>query len=195
MPLHKCIYCNYSTEIKHSYNKHLKTKKHENIINNINNKDTNIITSTPDEMTDVIYNCKYCTQIFTRHNTLIRHENKYCKNKNETLKFKEMEDKYKKEIERLHKRIEKLLLTQGNTTTIINIDKQINFNSCGSNDISQISAGFVENLLKIPHGSTPMMIEDDNQYIKYKDSYNNSQNNNPNETVINCELVILNNRK
>ena len=40
MPIYECCNCNYRTTIKTQYNRHLKTKKH---MNKLNNNDINVI--------------------------------------------------------------------------------------------------------------------------------------------------------
>ena len=67
--------------------------------------------------------------------------------------------KNKLELKKLQKRIEELI-EQKNTTTIINIDKQINLNSYGSEDLSHITTIFKDNLLKAPYSAIPKMIEE-----------------------------------
>ena len=130
--------------------------------------------------------CKYCNKTFTRQNNLTIHiknscknnlerekiENKYKKeleNKEKEIEYKykkelenkkELEIKYKKEIEILHKKIEFLMEQKQGPTTIINIDKQINLNNYGSEDLSHITSGFKDNLLKVPFVAIPKMIEE-----------------------------------
>jgi hypothetical protein len=122
--------------------------------------------------TNIKFKCGYCDKLFNTMPSKKRHESQYCKgNEKETeieeLKAiilenkknkKEIEAKYKKDIKNLYKQIE-LLLEQKPTTTIINIDKQINLNSYGKEDLSHITSGFKDHLLKIPFVSIPKMIE------------------------------------
>ena len=115
-----------------------------------------------------IYECKYCQKTFTRYNNLNRHIKQFCsiyKNENNTIEkletiIIENENKYKKEIDKLHKKIELLLEQKQVPTTIINIDKQINLNSYGNEDMSHITSGFKDNLLKVPFIAIPKMIEE-----------------------------------
>ena len=74
-------------------------------------------------------------------------------------KFRIMfEERYRSEINLLQKQIEKLLEQKGNT--IINIEKQINLNSYGNEDLSHITADFKDELLKVPYVAIPKMIEE-----------------------------------
>jgi len=116
--------------------------------------------------------CEYCTKKFTRQNNLTVHLKKSCKKYNDNKKIMEIENKYKleleiqkretdfykNEIENLQKRIEDLI--NKNRTTIINIDKQINLNSYGCEDMSHITENFKEQMLKIPFVAIPKMIEE-----------------------------------
>ena len=125
--------------------------------------------------------CEYCNKTFTRQNNLTVHLKKSCKkydekqkiieleNKEKELKNKEkelekkekeLEKKYKDEIEKLHQKIEFLMEQKQGPTTIINIDKQINLNSYGSEDMSHITENFKDQMLKIPFVAIPKMIEE-----------------------------------
>ena len=122
---------------------------------------------------DYIYVCEYCNKCFNRKDNLKRHVKNYCENKKENderiieieNKYKEEleiqkkeTDFYKNEIENLQKRIGELI--DKNRTTIINIDKQINLNSYGSEDMSHITENFKDQMLKIPFVAIPKMIEE-----------------------------------
>ena len=116
--------------------------------------------------------CKYCSKTFTRQNNLNVHLKNSCKKYKEDQRIIEIENKYKIELEiqkkqqefykgeidNLHKRIEELI--DKNRTTIINIDKQINLNSYGSEDMSHVTDNFKNQMLKIPFVAIPKMIEE-----------------------------------
>ena len=76
----------------------------------------------------------------------------------EKEKIQKENEKFKKEIIELHQKIEKLIEQKGNTT-IINIDKQINLNNYGNEDLSHITNCFKDNLLKVQQ-AIPKMIEE-----------------------------------
>ena len=132
------------------------------------NKSESIINSE-----DYIYVCEYCNKCFNRKDNLKRHIKNYCEYKKENdERILEIENKYKEEleiqkketdfykneIENLQKRIGELI--DKNRTTIINIDKQINLNSYGSEDMSHITENFKDQMLKIPFVAIPKMIEE-----------------------------------
>ena len=274
----------YSNEHKMNTNEH-------NAISNEHKMNTNEHKmNTNEHKPNKMIKCTYCDKMFNTGPSKRRHEIKYCeivnkekeqieelkaiivdnKNNEDVLKAiilekKKNEEKYKRDIEHLYKQIEILMEKKGNTTTIINIDKQINLNSYGKEDLSHITAGFKDNLLKIPFVSISKMIEevhfsdkkpenknimlpnkkenyvkvyednkwvfkdkkstitklvDDNynilddhyedtkdneekpiqpyaekQYVNFRDLYNEGDKDLQNEIRVDCELVLLNNRK
>ncbi len=120
-----------------------------------------------------IYECQYCENRFTTIPNKRRHELHYCKKnvnlslvKDETIKntINVMVSKHEKEKKQLYKQIEKLIDKAGNTNTV-NIQanthntQNIKLNSYGKEDLSHITDIFKTNLLKIPHGMIPKMIE------------------------------------
>ena len=125
------------------------------------------------EMNTNELNCKYCNNFFNTAPSRRRHELHYCKIKkenenankelkliieNQKIELEKQQDFYKGEIENLHKRIGELI--DKNRTTIINIDKQINLNSYGNEDMSHITENFKDQMLKIPFVAIPKMIEE-----------------------------------
>ena len=130
-------------------------------------------TNTHNSLTnsgEQIFMCEYCNKSFNRKDNLKRHIKNYCENKKENdkliieienkykLELEKQQDFYKGEIENLHKRIGELI--DKNRTTIINIDKQINLNSYGNEDMSHITEKFKDQMLKIPFIAIPKMIEE-----------------------------------
>ena len=182
MSHYKCVQCSFSTKIKQHYYRHLNTKKHERNIeeNGMKTDKYNKMSTNEHKMstnehkmskTDLDkYNCEYCCKEFSTHANKRRHEIHYCENninitKEKELNYKklyldkeETENKYKNEIDKLHQKIE--ILLEKNTITNIFIDKQINLNSYGKEDLSHITSGFKDHLLKIPFVSISKMIEE-----------------------------------
>ena len=180
--MYECDYCNYKTSIKTQYNRHLNTKKHINKLKEIDGKLMKMMELSTNEhkmSTNELF-CRYCNKLLTTIPIKRRHELYYCKKNLERKeiennkvikeienkykeelenKEKELELKYKEEIEKLHQKIE-ILILQKNTPTIINIDKQINLNNYGSEDLSHITDNFKNQMLKIPFVAIPKMIEE-----------------------------------
>ena len=181
----QCEKCNYSTTIKCNFNKHLKTKKHilkvqtttyDLPLNNseieknskfphkVREKSINSLTN-PQFVREKKYKsnttnfvCDKCGKEFSREDNLKRHLYKYC---NQSKEFKEifkiMNDNHKKEKEELKNQIDMLLNKVGNNTTINNT---IILNNYGNEDLSHITNSLKTQLLKIPYGMIPKMIEE-----------------------------------
>ena len=70
--MHECKYCNYTTNVKSNFKKHIMTRKHLK----------NVETPIPSiELTSekAKYFCEYCKKTFTRKDNLIRHNSNHCK--------------------------------------------------------------------------------------------------------------------
>jgi hypothetical protein len=149
-----------TNEHKMSTNEHkMSTNEHKKSINELSCRYCNkLLTTIPIKRRHELYYCKKnLERKEIENNKVIKEiENKY----KEELKYKEeIELKYKEEIEKLHQKIE-ILILQKNTPTIINIDKQINLNNYGSEDLSHITENFKDQMLKIPFVAIPKMIEE-----------------------------------
>jgi hypothetical protein len=160
MVLYKCDCCNYSSNIKTHYNRHLKTKKH---IKTYIPFETNMVMTTNDhkmttndhKMTtnDHKFSCEFCGELFSTHAHKRRHELYYCKENGSSKKIINEKNKL---IKVLQKQIDKLIDKAGNTTTITN---NIQLNSYGNEDLSHITDQIKKSMLKIPYGMIPKMVE------------------------------------
>ena len=143
-----CGLCNFGTNLKTDFNRHLNTKKHIKITN-----------SQPQ-----VYKCQFCDKEFNSKPSKRRHELHRCKNNSaklkEQLENKEEEIKSMK-VERidLFKKIDKLLDKVGDTN-IQTINNTINVNSYGKEDYSHINDQLLNYLVTIPYGMIPKMIEE-----------------------------------
>ena len=195
MTIHTCETCNYSTKYKQDLNKHLKTKKHrlneEKTLENEKNitlKDTKKHkkdTKKHEKDTKKHYFCDYCNNSFNSYGSKRRHELHFCKentdNYSDLLKQKDNEleslkkemknemNKQRKEMEKqrkdLMRQIEVLLTKVGNNNTTIT--NNIQLNNYGNEDLSHITNNQKTQMLKMPYGMIPKMIEsvhfDDNK--------------------------------
>jgi hypothetical protein len=192
MTIHTCETCNYSTKYKQDLNKHLKTKKHRlneiNTLGNNKNNSNNIqkhpenIQKHPENIQKhpEKYLCEYCEKAFTNFSNKRRHELHRCKynntksdiviNQEKQIKMLEKEmNKQRKEMEKqrkdLMKQIEVLLTKVGNNNTTIT--NNIQLNNYGNEDLSHITNNQKTQMLKMPYGMIPKMIEsvhfDDNK--------------------------------
>jgi hypothetical protein len=92
---YSCSKCNYFTKNKTDYNKHCKTKKH-----NSKNKISTILHKKTQKSTDFkpTHICGFCNKIYTRTDSLKRHQIK-CKKKNNIISSQILEEKLKHELE------------------------------------------------------------------------------------------------
>ena len=111
-----------------------------------------------------IFLCEFCDRQFSSKAILNRHVKQYCKmiknmHDNESLqeKIETLEKKHDAEKKELYKHIEILLTKVGNTT--INNTQNIQLNSYGNEDLSHITQTLKDNLIKVPYGMIPKMIE------------------------------------
>ena len=184
MPLYNCDLCNLQTKIKTHFSRHLNTKKH---INNVKKYDGDIekytffeknpskIPPNPSKYTkisskslqippaDKKYICEFCNKTFSRMDNLNRHIDKRCEKAKESVSYKELfietKKQLKEEKEEFKKQIEMLLTKVGNTTNHINNTQNIQLNSYGKEDMSHITDTLKSQLLTIPYGMIPKMIE------------------------------------
>ena len=126
MSKYYCNYCDYDAKVKSSYDKHLKTKKHQEKLNSHPKTTPKSPSSHPKttpkppflEEDDIGYSCKYCNQVFKFKQGMYRHIKYTCK-KNKDEDFKELarllnETKNQiglkdKQIEIMQKQIDKLI--------------------------------------------------------------------------------------
>ena len=185
MPFYSCDKCNFFTESKYNYKRHLNTKKHKN--NEKNSKETlpkNVLKYTmstnehkmstnehkmsTNEHT--FFECQYCNMNFSSKAIMRRHQNYYCKEiedsnpkiaikrlkqKMEKDKIK-MREKFEKEKDKLYNQIDKLIDKAGDTNTTIN---NIQLNNFGEEDTSYISDKILERLIVYPGSMIPNLVQ------------------------------------
>ena len=182
MPLYNCEYCNYKTKLLGNYKQHLKTKKHHHNINGITieyevlgiktQKDPGETQKDPaktqkDPKKTQEFLCDYCNKSFSTFAHMRRHEihrckdnpniiNKILESKNKKIKsFEKAESDWNKEKQMLYKKISELISKVGDT----NIQNNIIINNYGDEDMSHITDKIKNELLKIPYGAIPKLIE------------------------------------
>ena len=169
MVLYECKSCNYSTELKSNYVRHIKSKKHGrntdpnyDVLKEITlktQKDPKKTQNDPEktqndpEMTHE-FSCEYCNKKFSTKAHKRRHELHRCTEIPAKLQHKHDKAEWKKEKKQLYKQIDALIKKAGNTTT-----NNLNLNSYGKEDLSHITDNFKTGLLKGPYGMIPKMIE------------------------------------
>ena len=175
MVLYNCYCCNYASNIKCNWGRHLKSNKHLTKTSKI---DENMVMSTNEhkmstnehKMSTNEHKCNFCSETFTTKPNKRRHEIYRCKH-NTSLINKDSIEKDKK-IKKLEKRVEKLTDRIGNTTTNIQTNNNIKINSYGKEDLNHITNAFKTSLLSGPYGAIPKMIE----AIHFNDSVPENKN-------------------
>ena len=180
MVIYNCFLCNFTTNIKTNYNTHLNTKKHNNneqihqaSKKEKSTKEHNSPKKVAQKSTKLSQNvnCDFCNLKFKTKANMRRHIKNYCKKINESdiivldnkvndieyaLKFQQ--NQHEKEKKFLYKQIELLLGKVGNTT--INNTNNIQLNNYGNEDLSHITDKLKNELVKIPYGMIPKLIEE-----------------------------------
>ena len=112
-----------------------------------------------------MYICEHCNKEFSRKDNLKRHLSTRCKQGGSVQKvdYKEMfyfvKDELEKEKKEFKKQISMLLEKVGNTTNNITNTQNIQLNSYGNEDLSHITDSLKTELIKLPFGMIPKMIE------------------------------------
>lgn len=202
MPLYKCELCNFETKIKPHFNRHIGTAKHKKKYLNsqshendtpkkskvaippkvdiITHDEIVVVTEKKKDKDKEIYKCEMCGRELSTKGHLTRHVRSHCpeiKHKKESTILKDMleEQKIQFENERknLYKQIEKLLDKVGNTTNIqSNVKNTITLNNYGNENLSHITDSMKTQLVKIPYGMIPKLIE----HVHFNDEYPENKN-------------------
>jgi len=161
MSKYYCNHCDYDAKVKSSYDKHLKTKKHQEKIKcypNVIQNYPNVIQSYPNIIQNeeisikTSYDCKYCGKTYKYRSGLSKHIKYTCK-KNNDEDFKELarllnENQKQiglknKQIETMQKQIDKLAnklqIQNINNGTIINNTMNIQLLNHKDTDYSHLT--------------------------------------------------------
>ena len=90
--MHECKLCNYTTNVKSNFKKHIMTRKH---LKNVENPLPSIEAATEKAK----YFCEYCKKSFTRKDNLIRHNSNHCKKTVISINLQNQIDDLRNEIE------------------------------------------------------------------------------------------------
>ena len=114
----------------------------------------------------LVYICEHCNKEFSRKDNLKRHLSTRCKSfcgSSQKVDYKEMfyfvKDELEKEKQEFKKQISILLEKVSITTNNITNTQNIQLNSYGSEDLSHITDSLKTELIKLPFGMIPKMIE------------------------------------
>ena len=194
MKIYECKICNFVTNLKSNYNRHLNTKKHEKkeynydvCLNKTAKKEYNLTTNDHNLTTTdhkngkkknkknniekhndgiKLFVCGDCNKVLSTKGHLKRHQQNYCpklKDSNENVILKNMLLEQKKMFEQerkhLYKQIESLIHKVGDTTINNTQTNNIQLNSYGNEDLSHITDNIKDQLIKMPYGMIPKLIE------------------------------------
>ena len=159
MPLYNCNDCNYSSNIKCNWDRHLKSKKHfKHIQISLSTmvKTSNEHKKSPNEHT---FKCDLCDLYFSTKPNKRRHEIHYCKENTSIManKIKTLE----KEKKKLEKQIEKMIDKVGtvNNTTNNNTQNIIVVNNYGKENTDYLTVEKIKKLLDRPYDSVQELIK------------------------------------
>ena len=186
-----CEKCKYHTNDKSNFNKHKNTKKHKKKVEKnekLPSRTTNDhkMTTNDHKMTTKLlksFRCEYCDKQFSTKAHKRRHEKHYCNYKydsNFELKIEKMaarqkkiEEKHEQEKQQLYKQIEMLIEKAGDTTNNYTTNTaNIQLNGFGKEDISYITSGMLDNMIKYPMTMIPKMIENTHFHKKHPENKN-----------------------
>ena len=140
MKKYRCIACNFSTDHRPNFQRHIRTSKHKKCSSNVALCSSDVALCSPNvafseeiPSPKKVYECKYCKKVLQHHTSLSRHIKYSCKqNKDEDLKelarlFNEKEKKMNtndseliQQMQKMQKQIDKLT----NKLQIQNINKR-----------------------------------------------------------------------
>jgi hypothetical protein len=174
MPLYTCKTCSFTSKLKSDFTRHQNTKKHKkNILlhknlcsmeNPMSQNEPKMSQNEPinEPVKGELYHCQHCGKEYKSKANMRRHELHRCQSNSKRLigllnMQQEMLKNAEKEKKILYKQIEKLIDKAGNTT--INNTQNIILNNYGNEDLSHITDNLKVELLKIPYGAIPKMIQ------------------------------------
>ena len=183
MPEYNCNLCNFNTNLRANYTRHLTTKKHLKTListgeKNKTNKKTLIsepiftqneifLTQNEPFLTQnipfskkKIHFCEFCNKKFGTQSHLFRHKRLNCKTKKEKIAE---EEKKNEEIQMLKTQINKLIEKGGTNnsynTNTNNIQNNIKLNIFGKEDLSMLTDDIKKELIKGPFKMMPKLME------------------------------------
>jgi len=185
MLTYNCIECNYSSNIKCNWNRHLKSKKHlSNTDNSLplmvkTQKDPKKTQKDPEKtQKDPVFLCDYCDSNFSSYAHKRRHELHRCKENTSIMvnKIKTLERDKKK----LEKKIEKILdkactinnTTNNTTNNINNTNNIIIVNNYGTENTDYLTVDTLTKLLNRPFDSIQDLIKMLHFNVEHPENHN-----------------------
>lgn len=156
----KCECCNYSTDDKSNFNKHIISKKHKLVESKVVVSQklveiSPVVAKVSHEITN-LFKCKYCEQGYKHKSSLSKHIKYSCtKNKTEdltelvrllNLQLEQQKNEFETKLQTQTKQIEKLMdkleinnYTNSNNTIINNVTNNINLLNYKDTDTSHLT--------------------------------------------------------
>ena len=202
MVKYNCYLCNYNTNHKSNYKKHLNTIKHQKNINiqglkcdNIENsslwihKDTQKIHKDTQKYQksnkkyQIIHNqniCDFCGKTFNTRKSMLRHIRSYCKYRkdiNENKELKKIIKSQSKQITKFEELLEKSgnqfnNNTQNNDNSNNKTINHININNYGEENLDMLTDDFKKHCVRHPYYALIKIIEK----IHFNDEYPENKN-------------------
>lgn len=154
--MYVCNCCNYTTNIKCNFNKHIASNKHRNKLANVSQD----LATKPKQK----YICKYCDMEFKFASSLSKHKKDRCQKKNKL----EQENQIIKTLEKTN---QELLKMNKELIDYIKSNKTINTNNGTINNIKNIS---IINYIKLNYNNAPN-ISSLNDYTFLKNNEENEE--------------------
>jgi len=155
------------TQSTHKYTQSthkLHTNTH-NLHTNTHNLHTN--THTDEKMMKKNeFICSFCQKIFSRSDSLKRHQKKYCGSAKISKETKALIENMQKELQKVKLEKEIMsnemnkLIDKVGDTNIQNQQINIHINNYGTENIEYINKTFVHNLLEMPYKAVPKLLKD-----------------------------------
>jgi signal recognition particle GTPase len=120
MEVFECTDCNYASNVKCNFDKHLTTEKHQRNIRNL--PVIPVIPVIPEPIESTGLNCKHCDKFFSHKQSLQRHENHRCKG---IKKLTKLEINLQAEVTDLQKLVQLLHLQLSQKDVLLDIKNDL----------------------------------------------------------------------
>ena len=196
MVIYKCEICNFTSNIKTHYSRHLQTNKHllnekkYGIEQNAEHKcaQTSIKCAQPEHKmctkdtqmctnpgkSDIL--CKFCNKSFKHRQSMLRHVRMYCKEKKNTDESKELKEIIKKQNKQIDKLIQynspQVNNTQNNDNSNNKTINNIHINNYGEENLEMLTDDFKKQCVRHPYFALIKIIEK----IHFNDEYPENKN-------------------
>lgn len=163
MSIFKCKKCNFITENKRDYQRHINTVKHRRNMGEIENTKgiPKPIIMQPQDSQDateiVLYECDYCDASFRHTQSKYKHQKYRCKAKQsmdgKDLLLKEKDKQIEQLVKQLNRAMDRINTTNNTTNNTNCTTNIININGYGKEDISYLTKEDWIRIASVPRDS------------------------------------------